>query len=163
MSMSLLYWGAQNWTQCSRSGLTSAEQRGRIPCLALLAALLLVQPRMAAVVCAARARCWLKFSLGSTSILGSPLCRAASQPGVPPWGRTLQFSLNFTTLLAALFSSLTRSLAWCFSLVLFSFGGCPQLYPLRLFGNRSGSPGFPHLDWDYWSTEVSKLLRRRVC
>ena len=30
MPMSLLYWGAQDWTQYSRCGLTSAEQKGRI-------------------------------------------------------------------------------------------------------------------------------------
>jgi len=29
-SMSALYWGAQNWTQHSRCGLTSVEQEGRI-------------------------------------------------------------------------------------------------------------------------------------
>jgi len=45
MSMSLLYWGAQSWTQYSRC-LTSAEWRGRITSLDLLAALLLMQPRM---------------------------------------------------------------------------------------------------------------------
>ncbi|GAB0193852.1 mitochondrial enolase superfamily member 1 [Grus japonensis] len=46
ISMSLLYWGAQNWTQLSRCGLTSAEQMERITSLNLLAMLCLIQPRI---------------------------------------------------------------------------------------------------------------------
>lgn len=45
MSMSL-YWGPQNCTQHSRSGLTSAEQRGRVTSISLgkLATLFHIQP-----------------------------------------------------------------------------------------------------------------------
>lgn len=42
----LLHWGAPNWTQCSRYGLTSAERRGRITALHLLAMLCLMQPKI---------------------------------------------------------------------------------------------------------------------
>lgn len=35
LSMCISYWGAQHWTQCSRHGLTSAGQRGRITFLPL--------------------------------------------------------------------------------------------------------------------------------
>lgn len=38
--------GAQNWTQNSRSGLNSAEERARITTINLLAALLLMQARI---------------------------------------------------------------------------------------------------------------------
>ena len=38
-------WGAQRWAQHCRGGLSSAEQRGRITALGLLAALCLTQPR----------------------------------------------------------------------------------------------------------------------
>lgn len=46
MSMSFLYWRTQNWTQHSRSGLTSAGQRKIITFLHQLATLYLMQPRM---------------------------------------------------------------------------------------------------------------------
>jgi len=46
MSMSLWYWEAQNVTQHSSCGLTSAERRGRITLLDLMATLLLMQPRI---------------------------------------------------------------------------------------------------------------------
>jgi len=39
------HWGAQNRTQYSRYGLTSAEWRGRIASLHLQAMFLLMQPR----------------------------------------------------------------------------------------------------------------------
>jgi len=42
-----LKWGAQNWTQHCRWGLTRAEQRGRRTSLALLPTLLLMHPRIA--------------------------------------------------------------------------------------------------------------------
>ena len=45
-SMSFLCWGLQSWMQDSRWSLTRAEQRDRIPSLALLAMLLLMQPRI---------------------------------------------------------------------------------------------------------------------
>ena len=38
-------WGAQNWTQYSRCGLTRVEYRGRITCLSLLAMLFLMHPQ----------------------------------------------------------------------------------------------------------------------
>lgn len=44
MSMSLMYWGAQNWTQHSRCGLTNDEQSGRNTSLDLLVKLSLIQP-----------------------------------------------------------------------------------------------------------------------
>lgn len=45
-AMSFLSWRAQNWTQHSHCGFTSAEQMGIISSLALLAMLFLMQPRM---------------------------------------------------------------------------------------------------------------------
>uniref|UniRef100_A0A8C3JB82 Symplekin n=1 Tax=Calidris pygmaea TaxID=425635 RepID=A0A8C3JB82_9CHAR len=45
-SLSLLNWGAQNWSQCSNGGLPSAEQRGRMTSLHLLATLCPTQPRI---------------------------------------------------------------------------------------------------------------------
>jgi len=62
-SMSFLCWGLQSWTQDCRWGLTRAEQRGRIPSLALLATLLLMQPRVWLAFWAASARWWLMSSL----------------------------------------------------------------------------------------------------
>jgi len=41
-----LNWGAQNWTQYSRRGLSRAEWRGRRTSLELLATLFLMHPRM---------------------------------------------------------------------------------------------------------------------
>lgn len=46
MRVSSLFWGAEKWTPHSRWDLTSAEGRGRIPSLAMVASLLLAQPRM---------------------------------------------------------------------------------------------------------------------
>ena len=45
-SLSSLNWGAQNWTQCSRCGLTQAEHTGRITFLTLLAMLCAMHPRV---------------------------------------------------------------------------------------------------------------------
>lgn len=53
---------AQNWTQHSSCGLTSAEQSGRLPSLSSLAVLCLMQPRVL-LAFAARALCWLPFDL----------------------------------------------------------------------------------------------------
>ena len=44
--MSFLQWGAQNWTQYLRCGLTSAQYKGTITSLILLATLFLIQTRM---------------------------------------------------------------------------------------------------------------------
>jgi len=55
MSMSHLHWGAQNWTQHSRCGLTSAEQQGRITSLDLLAVFSLMLLGIPLVFFAARA------------------------------------------------------------------------------------------------------------
>lgn len=63
MCMSFLYW---NWTQCSWHVLTSAEQRGRILSLDLLAMLSLAQRRIPFTFFATRARFWLVFNLVST-------------------------------------------------------------------------------------------------
>jgi len=68
MPVSLLYWGAQNWTQCSRCGPTSAEQRRRITSLNPLAMFCLMQSRIPFAFFVARARCWLMFILVSTRI-----------------------------------------------------------------------------------------------
>jgi len=68
MSMSLLCWGAQNWTQRSRCNLTSAEQKGRLTSLLLMAMFPLVQPRYCWLFCflATRAHCLLMVNLVST-------------------------------------------------------------------------------------------------
>lgn len=63
MSMSLYYWGAQNWTQHIRSSLTSAEQRWRIAFSDMLAMLCLMQSIMPLAFFVAMAHCWLMFSL----------------------------------------------------------------------------------------------------
>lgn len=60
--MSLLVWGAQNWTQSSSCGLTSAEWRARTTSLDLPAALCLLHPRVPSAFFVARAPCWLVFS-----------------------------------------------------------------------------------------------------
>ncbi|XP_055576153.1 uncharacterized protein LOC129736772 [Falco cherrug] len=66
-SLSLLDWGAQRWTQHSSCSLPSAEQRGRITSLDLLAMLLLMHPRVLLAALATRAHCWLVGNLLSTS------------------------------------------------------------------------------------------------
>lgn len=86
-SISLLHWGAHNWTQHSNCGLTSAELTGRISFYNLLAALRIMQPRTPFAFCAARACCWLVFSLVSSSIPSSFLWSAFQLGGpqvVPP-------------------------------------------------------------------------------
>lgn len=62
-SLSLLSWGAQNWTQHSRCGLTRSEWRGRITSLELLATLFLMNPRTPLAFLATRKYCWLMDSL----------------------------------------------------------------------------------------------------
>jgi len=60
----LSYWEAQHRTQCCRGGSPSAEQKGRITSLNLLAAL----PKAAwdlVAAFAAEARCWLVFDLSA--------------------------------------------------------------------------------------------------
>jgi len=64
-----LNWGAQNWTQYSRWGLTRAEQRGRRTSLDLLATLLLMHPRIPLAFLATRAHWWLMVIFSSTSTL----------------------------------------------------------------------------------------------
>ena len=59
LSTSLLSWGAQHWSQHPRGGLTSTEQRGRIPSLNLLAIFCLTQPRISLGFFVARAHWWL--------------------------------------------------------------------------------------------------------
>jgi len=73
MSMSLLYWGAQSWTQHSRCALTSAEGRGRIRSCSLLATLILMQPRVVLAFFEARARCWLVFNFVSRKSFSAKL------------------------------------------------------------------------------------------
>lgn len=59
MAMSLLYWGAQNWMQHSRFGLTHPEWKERIISLDLLVILLLMQPKIPLAFIAARTYFWL--------------------------------------------------------------------------------------------------------
>ena len=66
ISLSFLYWGGQKYPQHSRCGLTSAEQRGRITSLDLMATLPLMQPRIPLAFLVARAHCWLTLNLVST-------------------------------------------------------------------------------------------------
>ena len=80
MSMSLLYWEAQNRTQYYRCGLTSAEERAKITSLGLLAMLLLMQPRGLLAALAARARCWVMFTWCLPG-LHVVFCQAAFQQG----------------------------------------------------------------------------------
>ncbi|XP_066851872.1 lethal(3)malignant brain tumor-like protein 2 isoform X4 [Anser cygnoides] len=121
--MSFLSWGAQKWTQRSRCSLTSAEWRGRITSLYLLATCFLMQLGILLVYFAPRVHCWLMFNLVSTRTPGSFLAKVLllstrSASGVCwclglflPRGRTLHFPvLNFTGFSSAHFSSLSRSL-----------------------------------------------------
>lgn len=77
--LKVLYWQAQNWTQCSGCGLMSAEWRGIIFSLNLLAVLLLMKLRIYLVIFADRAHCCLMSHLLPT---GPQILfrRAASQP-----------------------------------------------------------------------------------
>ncbi|KAK4810782.1 hypothetical protein QYF61_008754, partial [Mycteria americana] len=112
--------GAQNWIQSSRCSLTSAEERGRITSLDLLAILCLMQPRIPLAL-AARAHCWLMFNLVSTRTPRSFSARLLSSWVAPsiywclglflPKCRTWHFPwLNCMRFLSAHFSSLLRSL-----------------------------------------------------
>ena len=65
-SMSFLCWGLQSWTQ--DSGITRAEQRGRITSLDLLATLLLMELRIQLAAWAASTHCWVMLSFSSTNI-----------------------------------------------------------------------------------------------
>lgn len=104
---SLLYWGVQDWTQHSRSGLTSAEQIGRIISFNLLATPLLMQPRIPFTFLVLSVLCWLMIHLVSSRTL-----RCFSAKLFPRWKalstdwclrlfftkcRTLHFLLNFMT------------------------------------------------------------------
>jgi len=66
MSFSLLYRRAQTWPRDSRGDVTSAEWRGRITSLDLLATLDLMQPRIPLPFFAPRPCCWLMVKLVST-------------------------------------------------------------------------------------------------
>ena len=70
-SISFLYWGTQNWTQHSWCSLTSAEYRGMITSLLLLATPFLIQARMLLAFLATWAHCWLMFNQLSTNTPGS--------------------------------------------------------------------------------------------
>jgi len=84
--MSLLCWGLQSWTQDARWGLTRAEQRGRITSLALLATLLLMQPRVRLAFQAASASCQLTSSFSFTSTPMSFLAGLLSVSSPPSLG-----------------------------------------------------------------------------
>ena len=82
ISTSFSHWGAQNWAQWSRCGLTSAEQRVRILSLDLLAILCPMQPMLSLTFFAAWAHCWLMFNLVSTRTptLFLPSCFSVGWP-----------------------------------------------------------------------------------
>lgn len=84
-SLSFLYWTGQNWTQYSRYGLTSAKWRGRTTSLALLATLLVMQPRTWLAAFDARAHCWSMSNLLSTMHPGVLSWRAAG------WAQPVQW------------------------------------------------------------------------
>lgn len=79
-SISLLYWGPQNWTQHCKSGLTSAEQGRRMASLDLLAELCLMCPRMPLACLASSAHCWFMFTSASSRFL-----RVFSPKLLPSW------------------------------------------------------------------------------
>ena len=88
LSLSLLSWGAQHRTQPSRGGLTSAEQRGRISSLDLLATLLLVQPRTPLAFFAASASTWCPPGPSLQSCFPAAHPQLVLVPGaVPPQGQ----------------------------------------------------------------------------
>ena len=62
----LLVLGAADLTQYSTWGVTTAEQRGTITSLSLLATPLTMEPRTPFALQAARAHCWLTFSFSPT-------------------------------------------------------------------------------------------------
>lgn len=71
-SMSFLHCRSQTWPWYSRYSLRSAELSGTVASLALLAVLLFMQPRRLLPFLAARAHCWLTFTLTFTF---TPICR----------------------------------------------------------------------------------------
>jgi len=75
-SISVLYWGAQRWTQHSRCGLSHAGQSRRITSLDLLATLLVLQPWMPLTAIGARAP--VEFDVHKDPQL---LCKAAFHLG----------------------------------------------------------------------------------
>ncbi|XP_057887644.1 cell surface glycoprotein 1-like [Melospiza georgiana] len=90
---------AQNWMQYSRCALTSAEYRGRMTSLLLLATPFLILARMALALLATWAHCWLTFNRLSPAPPGpfppehcpatpSPACIGAEIPHqgkIPAW------------------------------------------------------------------------------
>ena len=84
--MSFLYWRSQNWMQCSRHGLMSAEQMGIISSLSSPAILLLTQPRMFLDFFAASAcSCLL------SSLLTTRTSRLFSEVVPPSWSVPSRF------------------------------------------------------------------------
>ena len=79
ISMSLLYWAAQKWTQDSRCGLTGAEERERITSLHFC----LMQWRIPFAFSAARADCWLMGNWVSTRTPRSFFAKVLSSQGAP--------------------------------------------------------------------------------
>lgn len=86
--------GEENWTVCSRCGLTGAEQSRKITSLHLPAIVLLIQPGMLLAFVAARVCSWLVFGLLSAKTpcafsveqLSSSQCPA----GVTAWDYSIQ-------------------------------------------------------------------------
>lgn len=76
MFMFLFHLRPQTWTQHSRCGLTSAEKRGRIISLNMLA-----QPRVPLATFVAKSHCWLTFSLVTTRRSQVLFCHGAFQLG----------------------------------------------------------------------------------
>ena len=125
-SMSFLCWGLQHWTQDFRWGLTRAEQKDRIPCLALLAMRLLMKPKTWSTIWATSTHCWLMLSFLPINTPKSSSLRLLSVSsshtlylclGLPwPMCRTLYLALlKFMMFAQAHISRLSRSL-WMASL-----------------------------------------------
>lgn len=72
------YWWAHNWTQHSRCGLVSGEQRRRIPSPDLLARFFLMQPGMLLALFDARALCQLMFNLKTPRSFSEKLLPSSS-------------------------------------------------------------------------------------
>lgn len=81
MSMSHLYWGAQDRTQHSSCVLSSAEWKEKDLYSTLPASL--VQPRAPLAFFATRALCWLTFDLVSTRSPGSLYAKVLSSRVTP--------------------------------------------------------------------------------
>lgn len=114
MSMSLLYWGAEQWAQLSKYVL-SALNIGKGHLLRCAGSALPKAAQEMLLAFAARAHGWLAFKLSTRSLLEKLLCRRL----VPnlcmrlflPRYRTVQFPLlNFMWFLFVRYSSLSRSL-----------------------------------------------------